>query len=37
MADLGKRLDAAIASTEPLTSEQRRARAGLVSRQVSLN
>ncbi|MGO1562515.1 hypothetical protein CZ771_09640 [Actinomycetales bacterium JB111] len=37
MADLGKRLDAAIASTEPLTPEQRRARAGLVSRQVSLN
>lgn len=29
-------LDEAIASTEPLTPEQRRARAGLVSRQVSL-
>lgn len=29
-------LEAALASTEPLTPEQRRARAGLVSRQVSL-
>ncbi|WP_420111971.1 DUF5926 family protein [Pseudactinotalea sp.] len=29
-------LEAALASTDPLTPEQRRARAGLVSRQVSL-
>jgi hypothetical protein len=36
VAAFAPRLEAAIASTEPLTPEQRRARAGLVSRQVSL-
>jgi len=36
VAEFAPRLDAALASTEPLTPEQRRARAGLVSRQVSL-
>ena len=30
------RLDAALADTSPLTSEQRRARAGLTTRQVTL-
>ncbi len=33
---LGERLDAALAVTEPLTSEERRARAGIISRQVTL-
>jgi hypothetical protein len=32
----GARLDAALADTSPLTSEQRRARAGLTTRQVTL-
>jgi uncharacterized protein DUF5926/SEC-C motif-containing protein len=37
-ADLGKRLDAAFASldTEPLTGEERRARDGLIGRQVTI-
>jgi hypothetical protein len=34
--DLGVRLDEAIAVTEPLDATQRRARAGIVSRQVTL-
>lgn len=34
--DLGARLDEAIAVTEPLDAAQRRARAGIVSRQVTL-
>lgn len=33
---LGERLDAALEVTEPLTSEERRARAGIISRQVTL-
>lgn len=36
LADLGARLDAALAVDGPLTPEERRGRAGLVSRQVSL-
>lgn len=36
MADLGTRFDAALAVDGPLTPEERRGRAGLVSRQVSL-
>ncbi|MGC5628115.1 DUF5926 family protein [Georgenia sp. Z1344] len=36
LGELGTRLDAALAVTEPLTADERRARAGLVSRQVSL-
>ncbi|MGC5617526.1 DUF5926 family protein [Georgenia sp. Z1491] len=36
LADLGARLDAALAIEEPLDPDARRARAGLVSRQVSL-
>ena len=35
-AAFGARLDAALAETTPLTSEQRRARAGLTTRQVTL-
>lgn len=35
-AAFAPRLEEALASTDPLTPEQRRARAGLVSRQVSL-
>ncbi|WP_418275646.1 DUF5926 family protein [Isoptericola jiangsuensis] len=34
--DLGRRLDEALAVTEPLDATQRRARAGIVSRQVTL-
>jgi hypothetical protein len=34
--EFGARLDAALADTSPLTSEQRRARAGLTTRQVTL-
>ncbi|MDO4888634.1 MAG: DUF5926 family protein [Actinomycetaceae bacterium] len=36
MAEFAPRLEAAIASTEPLSPEEKRARAGIVSRQVSL-
>ncbi|WP_043501596.1 DUF5926 family protein [Georgenia sp. SUBG003] len=36
LADFEKKLDQALASTEPLTADERRARAGIVSRQVSL-
>lgn len=36
IAAFAPRLEDALATTEPLTPEQRRARAGLVSRQVSL-
>jgi hypothetical protein len=36
LADLAARLDAALASTEPLTATERRARAGLVARQLTL-
>lgn len=36
VAALGSRLQDAIDTTDPLTSDQRRARAGLVSRQVNL-
>lgn len=36
IAALGARLDEALAVTEPLTSAERRARAGIVSRQVTL-
>ena len=36
LADFAPLLDAAIASTEPLTAEEKRARAGIVSRQVTL-
>ncbi|WP_425955747.1 DUF5926 family protein [Xylanimonas sp. McL0601] len=35
-AELGARLEAALAVTEPLDANQRRARAGIVSRQVTL-
>jgi hypothetical protein len=35
-AALGKRLEAALAVTEPLDANARRARAGIVSRQVTL-
>ena len=35
-AAFGARLDKALAATEPLTSEERRARAGLTNRQVTL-
>ncbi|AEG45538.1 DUF5926 family protein [Isoptericola variabilis] len=34
--ELGRRLDAALAETAPLDANQRRARAGIVSRQVTL-
>jgi len=34
--EFGERLDAALADASPLTSEQRRARAGLTTRQVTL-
>ncbi|MFC5910394.1 DUF5926 family protein [Streptacidiphilus monticola] len=36
-AEFAARLEAALARTEPLTPEERRARAGLVNRQVTLN
>ncbi|MBS5748707.1 MAG: topoisomerase II [Actinotignum schaalii] len=36
LAKFAEKLSAAIASTEPLTSEEKRARSGLVSRQVTL-
>ena len=36
MADFAPKLEAAIASVEPLTAEEKRARAGIVSRQVTL-
>ena len=35
-ADFGRRLDAALAVSEPLTSDERRARAGLQNRQITL-
>lgn len=35
-ADFGARLDAALAVTEPLTSQERSARAGLQNRQITL-
>jgi hypothetical protein len=35
-AEFGQRLSAAMASTEPLTSQERRARAGLQNRQITL-
>ena len=35
-ADFLSRLDAALAQTTPLTSEERRARAGLQNRQITL-
>lgn len=35
-AEFGQRLSVAMASTEPLTSDERRARAGLQNRQVTL-
>jgi hypothetical protein len=35
-AALGTRLAAAMSDTSPLTSDQRRARAGLTTRQVTL-
>ena len=35
-AILGERLDVALADETPLTNEQRRARAGLTTRQVTL-
>jgi hypothetical protein len=35
-AEFGRRLSAAMASTEPLTSQERRARAGLQNRQITL-
>ena len=34
--EFGVRFDAALASTEPLTNEERRARAGITTRQVTL-
>jgi hypothetical protein len=34
--DFGARLDAALAVDAPLTSEERRARAGLQNRQITL-
>lgn len=36
VADLAARLDVALASTEPLDANERRARSGLVARQVTL-
>jgi hypothetical protein len=36
LAELGERLAEALAATEPLDADQRRARAGIVSRQVTL-
>ncbi|MFZ2516513.1 MAG: DUF5926 family protein, partial [Candidatus Lutibacillus vidarii] len=36
LAALGERLDAAVATTAPLTGEERRARNGLQTRQVTL-
>jgi hypothetical protein len=36
-AELRARLDEALASPRPLTGEQRRSRAGLLSRQLTLN
>ncbi|MGO1944724.1 MAG: DUF5926 family protein [Ancrocorticia sp.] len=36
MAKFAEAFDAAIASTEPLTADEKRARAGIVSRQVTL-
>ena len=36
VAEMGRRLDAALASTDPLDSAERRARAGLLNRQVTL-
>ncbi len=36
VAELGDRLDAALALDAPLTSDERRARAGLVARQLTL-
>ncbi|MBI1351539.1 MAG: topoisomerase II [Actinomycetales bacterium] len=36
VADLAGRLDTAMASTEPLTSDERRARAGFTTRQITL-
>ncbi len=33
---MGKRLDAALADESPLTPEVRRAKAGIISRQVNL-
>jgi hypothetical protein len=35
-ATIGKRLEAALKVTDPLTAEERRARAGVVSRQVTI-
>ena len=35
-AEFQTRLEAALASTEPLTADERRARAGLLSRQITL-
>ena len=36
MAEFAPKLDAAIAASDPLTPEEKRARAGIVSRQVTL-
>jgi hypothetical protein len=36
LAAFGERYAAALASTEPLTAEERRSRSGLLSRQVTL-
>ena len=36
LAELGERLDAAVATTAPLTGEERRARNGLQTRQGTL-
>jgi hypothetical protein len=36
VADLRRRLDEALASNDPLSSDERRARAGLISRQLTL-
>jgi hypothetical protein len=36
VAELRKRLDAALSSTDPLSSDERRSRAGLMSRQLTL-
>lgn len=37
LAEFSQRLDAAIASAEPLTAEEKRARSGLVARQVTVS
>ncbi|MDN6193369.1 MAG: DUF5926 family protein, partial [Brevibacterium sp.] len=37
IAEFGKRLDAALNSSEPLSTEARRARSGIVARQLTIH